>query len=347
MGRTIYDEVGRPMVMKGTRLTEGLIQSMLNHRIELLYVEDDRLRDMDIVDSIPVEMRVDSTVKIKKAFESIAKDPGKIDKVISDSVPEFKQIVSGLFDQLSSDDRALNLLSSVKSFDDHVYTHSFNVMVYSVMMAMNLGYTKKEIDEIGLGALLHDVGKILIPTDILHKKGRLTDDEFGIVKDHAEIGFNLLRKQYDVPLLSAHCAFQHHERMDGTGYPRRLFGDKIHKYARVMGVADVFDAVTSDRVYRKAMMPHEGLELIYAGYGTQFDKDIVDVFRKSIVIYPEGMSVKLTDGRSGVVFRYNKDVPAKPIVRVLYDEGGDQVIPYDVDMAKDLTLFITDCDLLL
>ena len=118
---------------------------------------------------------------------------------------------------------------------------------------------------IGLGSMLHDIGKIAVSKEILLKPGKLTEEEFQVIKTHTTEGFEMLRNSYSVPLLVAHCAFQHHERLDGSGYPRGIKSKDIHDYAKVIAVADVFDAVTSNRVYRSAMLPHEGLEMLYAG----------------------------------------------------------------------------------
>lgn len=147
-----------------------------------------------------------------------------------------------------------------------------------------------------MGSLLHDIGKMMIPPEILHKPGRLTDEEFDIIKNHAKYGFDILRKQGDVPLLSAHCALQHHEKWNGGGYPRGLAGEEIHPYARALAVGDVFDALTTHRVYRRAMLPHEAMEIIYADTNSHFEQSVVETFRRTVAIYPVGVTVKLNSG---------------------------------------------------
>lgn len=345
LGKTVYDEFGRPLVIEGTKLRDGLLKGLLNHNIQKIYVDDHRTRDLVIEECIPIKLRVEATKQIKDTFESIKENTLKIDSVISENIGKFKGIVNNVTGELMSNNKAVSLLSSVKAYEDSIFNHSLNVMIYSLQVAINKGYSERELELLGLGALLHDVGKLMVPVEILNKESKLSDDEFDSIKDHAEIGFNILRKNYDVPLLVSHCAYQHHERIDGRGYPRQLKNNEIHDFAKIMAVADVFDAVTSDRVYRKAMLPHEGMELIYSGYGTQFDTEVVDLFKKSTVIYPLGMGVKLSNGYSGVVVKYDLNFTGRPIVRLLKDKlGNDLDGSKEIDMSKDLNIMILDSD---
>jgi HD-GYP domain-containing protein (c-di-GMP phosphodiesterase class II) len=147
----------------------------------------------------------------------------------------------------------------------------------------------------------------------------------------------------------AHCALQHHERIDGLGYPRGLKGDEIHRYAKIISVIDVFDAVTNPRPYRTAVLPHKGLELLYSGSGTQFESRQVEYFKKCIAIYPQGLTVKLNDGRVGIVSEYNFQAVGRPKIRIIQDEERQKVQPYEIDLAsnENLTLEIVDADALL
>src|SRR5690606_17963818 len=138
---------------------------------------------------------------------------------------------------------------------------------YSLAIGLKLGYSEAQLEGLGIGAILHDIGKVAIPLEILNKKGKLSEEEYTLVKEHTTNGFEILRKIEELPLLAAHCAYQHHERLDGSGYPRGLKGDDIHPYAKLLAVTDVFDALTTERSYRKAMLPHIALEVIFSGTG--------------------------------------------------------------------------------
>lgn len=348
LGKTIYDERGIPLIVEGAKLRKGILDGLLSHHVEYIYIKDDRTEDINIDDIIPIELRLDSVNQIKETFEGIKKDTSKASSIIARDTGKFKDIVKNITNELLGNKKALNLMSTVKAYDDYIFTHSLNVMIYSTQVALNKGLSTAMVEKLGMGALLHDVGKLMIPIEILNKPGKLTNSEYEIVKDHAETGFEVLRKQSEISLISAHCAYQHHERIDGSGYPRGIKESSIHEFAKIMGICDVFDAVTSDRVYRKPMLPHEAMELIYAGSGTQFDIDYVNLFKKSIAIYPEGMGVKLSNGMSGVVVKYDANFTARPLVRLLKDQYGNRLLnPTDIDLSKDLSTMITGSDLLL
>ena len=161
----------------------------------------------------------------------------------------------------------MSILSDVCVHDTYIFTHSLNVALYSLAVGMELKLPRNQLEDIGLGALMHDIGKVSMPKEILLKPGKLTDEEFTIIKIHStEEGFDLLRNTHTVPLLVAHCAFQHHESLDGSGYPRGIKEKDIHHYAKIIAVADVFDAVTSAMgITGSAMLPHEGLGIILCG----------------------------------------------------------------------------------
>ena len=152
---------------------------------------------------------------------------------------------------LNDNSELLSILSDVCVHDSYIFTHSVNVALYSIAVGMELKLPRNQLEDIGLGALMHDIGKVSVPQEILMKPGKLTDEEFSIIKIHAEEGFDLLRNSHTVPLLVAHCAFQHHERLDGSGYPRGISEKDIHRYAKIIAVADVFDAVTSSTGLQK------------------------------------------------------------------------------------------------
>ena len=194
-----------------------------------------------------------------------------------------------------------------------------------------------------MGAILHDVGKMNIPFEILGKPGKLTEEEFEMVKKHPEYGFQLLKNIHTVSLHVAHCAYQHHERIDGSGYPRGLKGDEIHELGKIIAVADVFDAVTSNRVYRNAMLPHEGLEILYAGAGNQFEVSIVEAFRRAVAIYPMGLTVELNDDRKGVISGQNIGIGDRPIVRIIEEMGNPLQESYEINLKNQPHLIITRC----
>lgn len=353
LGKTIYNEHGSVLLAKGTELTASLLSALKKYSIFTIYIEDEESEGIEIVEAIPEELRIETISVVTEGLNTIADlKTANVRGMIKTerAIRSFKKIFRDILNCLSENQSALNLLATTKIHDNYLYSHSVNVTIYSCQLAIQNGLPLKNIEEIGLGAMLHDLGKLYIPLEILNKSGALTNEEFDIVKKHSEAGFDILRKVYEIPIPVSHCAFQHHERIDGTGYPRGLKDNDIHKYAKILAVADVFDAVTSHRVYRPAMLPHMGLELLYAGNGTQFESKQVELFKGCIAIYPQGLTVKLNDGRTGIVSNYNFNAAGRPQVRIIRDEDNQAVkATYEIDLAaKDhLTLQIVEADALL
>jgi len=354
LGRSIYGEKGKILLTKGTELTDSFIKRLKNLNINTVYIEDKASEGIDIVESIPIELLNEATNVITEGIETIAELNGTkptFQAMIETekTVRTFQKIFRDIMTCLTENPSVLNLLATTKIHESHVYTHSLNVTIYSCQLAIKNGMSTREIEEIGLGALLHDLGKIFVAPEILNKPGRLNEEEYQHMKAHSQLGFDILRKVHEIPLVVAHCALQHHERIDGRGYPRGIKGDKIHPYAKILSVADVFDAVTSHRVYRPAMLPHQGMELLFSGSGTQFDTKQLKLFKNCIAIYPQGLTVKLNDGRLGIVTKYHFHSVGRPTIRIIKDEAGQSITPYEVDLSErgNLTSEIVEADALL
>ncbi|QED48128.1 HD-GYP domain-containing protein [Cytobacillus dafuensis] len=354
IGKSIYRDNGRVLLSKGTYLTDSLIEKLKKFNVYTIYIEDDMSEGIEIVDAIPEELRVEAASIITSGLDDIAglnSHKSKLEKMVKSSraVRSMQKIFKDILSCLNENRTALNLLATTKVHENHVYTHSLNVTIYACQLAIENGLPLKNIEEIGLGAMLHDIGKIYIPNEILNKPGKLTDEEYEQIKSHCELGFNHLKKIHEIPLTVSHCALQHHERIDGTGYPRGLKSNEIHKYAKIISVADVFDDVTSHREYRKPVLPHKGIEILYSGNGTQFDSKQIHMFKNSIAIYPPGLTVKLNDGRTGIVSKYNFNAVGRPEIRIIKGEENQEVSPYEIDLAANehLTVEIVEADALL
>jgi len=349
IAKTIYTEQGLVLIAKGTMLTERIINLLKKRNISFLYVEDDRLKDIEVTDSIPVELRVEALNAINEVYEQISMENSKKSRVFDGvSIEKLKLALKDLMKEIKSKNNVINLLADMFSYDSYTFSHSTNVTLYTIAMAIQLDFSEKQLMEIGIGSMLHDIGKRKIPKEILHKKGKLTQEEYEILKLHTEYGFHILRNEPSISLLSAHCALQHHEKIDGSGYPQGLKGDEIHYYSKILAVADVFDALTSDRPYRKALLPHEAMEVLYAETYTHFDPKYVKVFQQSVATYPVGITVTLNTGETGVVVAYHKNFPNRPTVRVITDEKGNSLEnPYDLELLKYPSIVIADCETIL
>lgn len=344
LGKVIYNEKGKILVNKGVTLDGRMLKRLIQLGITYIYIEDKQTEDIIFKDPISNPLKQKALTTIVDTFKQVQSNPiSSRSFVLEKSVKEFKAIIQHIMSELNETPELMSILSDVCVHDTYIFTHSLNVTLYSLAIGIELKLPSSQLEDIGLGAIMHDIGKVAIPKEILLKPERLTNEEFTVIKTHATEGFELLRNTQTVPLLVAHCAFQHHERLDGSGYPRGIKEQDIHDYAKIIAVADVFDAVTSNRVYRPAMLPHEGLEMLYAGVERQFQTKIIKAFHKSVAIYPNGITVELNDGRKGVVVQQNVSLSDRPIVRV-FEENGCKISPYEINLEKELSVVVTGCD---
>lgn len=344
LAKAIYGDRGQILLNEGFELNERILELLENKDITYIYIKDERTDDILIQDPISQELKHKAVLTIESTFRDVQADFSSGGAfVIEKAAQKLKEVVRILHEEISSNKDLISLLSDVFVYDNYIFTHSFNVTMYSLAIGSELGLSPKDLETLGLGAILHDVGKLTVPTEVLFKPGKLAQEEYERIKEHADAGFQILRNIQTISLLVAHCAFQHHERLNGTGYPRGIKGDEILPFAKIIAVADVFDAVTSNRVYRKALLPHNGLEILYAGIGTLYDEKIVHAFKNTIAIYPIGISVELSDGRKGVVSSQNMSVSDRPVIRIL-EENGMRVTPYELDLIKELAVVIVGCN---
>lgn len=344
LGQVICNDRGTILVSAGTKLTEKIIQRLIDLQIQYVYVEDKKTAGIVPKNSISGKLRTEAVQTIEATFSQIqVNDKLKTAIVVEKAAATFTYLIRNIMEELRSDAEVLSLLADVFVYDNYIFSHSLNVTLYSLALGVELKLTEKQLEVLGMGAILHDVGKMNIPFEILGKTGRLTDEEFTEVKKHPDFGFQLLKNIHTVSLHVAHCAYQHHERLDGSGYPRGLKGNEIHDFAKIIAVADVFDAVTSNRVYRQAMLPHEGLEILYAGAGIQFEPHIVEAFRRAVAMYPNGLIVRLNDGRKGVIADQNVGIGDRPIIRIIEEMDRHLKEPYTINLKNEHQLMIIEC----
>ncbi|HLQ98000.1 MAG TPA: HD-GYP domain-containing protein [Candidatus Dormibacteraeota bacterium] len=344
LAQPIYNEKGNILIQRDMHLTSTMIERLNNQGVTYVYIKDEEDSSIELESVIPNELRVHATDVIKNTFEELKGNPiTKKSYLFENKESQLGTVVKDIVKEIKHKDEAVSLLTDILISDDYTFQHSLNVTIYSLAIGSKLKLSEKELADLGIGAMLHDIGKIFIEKDILLKADRLTDEEFTIMQSHTQLGFDFIRKMTDLPAVIAHCAYQHHERLDGSGYPRGLTNHDIHKYAKIIAIADVFDAVTSNRVYREAMLPHVGLEILYAGAVNIFDKDMVAAFKSSIVAYPNGLIVELNDQRKGIVVTQNKHVCDRPIIEIIQDNDGKLTTPYQVDLTKENNLTIIAC----
>ena len=255
-------------------------------------------------------------------------------------VEQVEPVVQEMTQSILRNGSALVSLCRVKDKDNYTFLHSVSVCALLVSFCRTVGMAPEEMLLVGIGGLLHDIGKMKVPNAILNKPGKLTDDEFVQMKTHVVESIGVLSATPGIHRDSILVAHQHHERHDGSGYPLGLKGDEISRIGQMAAVCDVYDAITSDRCYHKAMVPHEALRKILEWSKYHFKPEVAQQFIRAIGIYPVGTLVRLESGKIGIVHDQHKgDSLLQPVVRIIYDSRRQTYVsPTDVDLSKPLGL---------
>jgi HD-GYP domain-containing protein (c-di-GMP phosphodiesterase class II) len=339
LGRSIYTIDGFPLLSQGIELSQVFIDRLKFINIMDIYIDDEISKGIEVNDVISDSTRNQAKVVIREIMEH-SKKKTKFNSA------KAKIVVNYILDDLLSNRNIVVNLSDIKTKDNYTYEHSVNVCVLSLVTGIKLGLNQLKLRDLGIGALLHDIGKVEIPSEIILKPSNLTNEEYEIIKTHTIKGYELLKTDIHMRATSAYVALGHHERIDGNGYPLKRGKENIHDFARIVAVADVFDALTSDRVYRKKLKTFEALEYITCMEDTQFDKEVVKCFLETIALYAAGTFVILDNGEKGIVTEVNKDYPNRPKIRITNKADGSSYGIYkEVDLSKTLNLVIVDaCD---
>jgi putative nucleotidyltransferase with HDIG domain len=244
-----------------------------------------------------------------------------------------RSMVDGLAQAVIQNRTALLALTALKDYDNYTFTHMVNVSILTMGQARALGVEGTLLREFGLAALMHDIGKVRTPPEILNKPDKLTDEEFTIMKRHVVDGAEILRKTVEIPPLAPIVAFEHHLRLDGTGYPAGVSRPTLNLATMLCGIADVYDAMRSQRAYQQAFPSERIVAVLQRNDGTQFDQHLVRRFVQLLGIYPAGNVVRLDTGEIAIVLRVHAPDPYRPKVKVLFAADGTRLeVPRDVNL---------------
>jgi putative nucleotidyltransferase with HDIG domain len=242
-------------------------------------------------------------------------------------------LVESLAQAVAQNRTALLALTALKNYDNYTFTHMVNVSILTMGQARGVGIEGPLLREFGLAGLMHDIGKVRTPTEVLNKPGKLTESEYEILKRHTTDGAQILKTTPEIPTLAPIVAFEHHLRSDGTGYPAGVVRPRLNLATSFCGIADVYDAMRSQRVYQQAFPSDRILAVLQRNDGTQFDQHLVRRFAQLVGIYPVGNLVRLDTGEIAVVTRTHAPDPYRPRVKVLLDAGGTALDrPYEVSL---------------
>jgi len=324
LGKTIFSGNGAVLLSEGVQLTVYMITTLKRIGVTMMYVKDPLFEDVEITDIVSDETRRAVIQQMGGIFDSIRS--GK-----DINTRAFNGSIDSLLDEVMRNKDVLVQLSDIRTKDNEMYVHSLNVSMMAVLIGIQMDLPVAQLRELAVGAILHDIGKV----------EKITDDGSGDVKlHHTWRGFDVLKSKRELSLLIAHVAFQHHERIDGTGSPRQLEGDQIHLYAKITAVANTYDNLLFDVSLGRPMLPHEACEHMMALAGTHLDREIVIHFLRIVSVYPTGASVRLSTKETGVVVGQHRGLPGRPVVRVVKSESGTNLEVKEVDLANRTTIFI-------
>ena len=375
LAKALYSERGSILLGAGTTLNPFYIDKLRERGVISVFLQDGLGDDVEPEDIVSEELRAATVTHLARAFDVI----GSMAKGSAMNAPERPATVSDLVHRLGErpldmpargvsalqalyqdiealmaeilESNTIASLESLKTHNDYTFQHSVDVAVLGILLGRTAGLPRDQLRELALGCLLHDLGKMYIDEAILDKPGKLTAEEFDEIKKHPQMGFELIRRMPVFSILPAHVAFQHHERQDGTGYPRGLIGNNILSrsladrmnpkrmllIAEIAAVADVYSALTSDRPYRPAMPLDKAGQIMTDMSGPHLNMEIIKLLMHTIPMFPVGHWVEVVTGKyrgwRGVVCELSMDALHQPAIRLLLNDRADRVpVPVDLDL---------------
>lgn len=315
------------LLSKGQVLNNTFIKRILNNKIEGAYIESEAFADINVESYINDNLKAETLTHLKDIYYEFKMSSGKIN---TKSIMKLSVLVNNLITELLYKDELTYNVIDFKDFDSYTYQHCLNVAVLSMSTGISLSISEQKLHDLGMAGLLHDIGKMAIPLEILNKPGKLTNEEFEIIKAHPVNAVKLLKNLIPNSVLRA--IESHHEKVDGTGYPYGRKNNEIDILGKILAVCDVYDALTSDRPYRKAAFPNEVIEYIMGCADTHFDYEILNPFFKVIVAYPIGTFVRLSNGKLAVVVKNYSENILRPLIRIVNSDG---TVGEDIDLLYD------------
>ena len=373
IGKPIFTQEGKLLLGRGVTINDFFIKGLEKRGVTSVYIHDDTTEDVVPEDSISELVRGSTIGHLKELFGSLEEIREEMkhesfqavtSAVTSKNFVEifgksnvFQKLAndaSSIVDQIMSGEVTLGL-NSIKTFDNYLFQHSIDVALISIMIARKIGFNNKRLRELGIGCLLHDMGKTLIPNEIVNKPGKLTPEEFKIMQKHSAIGYELMKGVVAIGILPPHVAFQHHEKQDGTGYPRGLTGDNtlklsmesrtIHIYGHIAAVADVYDSLSSDRPYRPAFPPEKVFKILREMGGTHLNIAALNHFFTIAPVYPVDATVRIVSKKYyhyiGVVVGLNEGKLDSPVIRLIRGSRKEKIKPIEIDLSKQNDVVIS------
>lgn len=326
IGKTLYDTEGRVLARSGLTLTKGIIKKIKDINILSIYIIDEYSSE-EIEDTIKPELRQKAILTIKEAFSNLNRITvaDKFSKKESVYFNNIENMANNLIENVLSNKSVLLSLVDIRTMDNYLYSHAVNVAVTSLILGIALKLPKRQLQYLCTGALLHDVGKVFVPKEILMKTDAFTDEEILMLEKHSTLGYKYLSDTYNLSAHTKMIVLQHHERPDGLGYPNKLVNDEINILSKIVSIADTYDTLSAGRPNKKALFPSDVLEFLIANSGTMFDYDMVNTFCKVVIPFSKGTLVDLSNGDIAVIQETLPNFPLRPIVKIIKSSNLDSI----------------------
>lgn len=343
LSKNIYNQFGALILSKGYRLEANTKMKLLDNGVFFVYISDDseiekskngkKVKEYSAAEEKIIKIKQDTLSKLPNIFNELL---DKNLKVLGDLM----DVVDEMVENITDSEIIHTNLYEINTYDDYTYIHCLDTAIMSIFLGKSINVKSEAVRTIGLSAILHDIGKTRISNAIINKKGKLTPEEYDIVKQHPKIGYEALKESGLRNPGILYGVLHHHERYDGKGYPSGLLGENTHYIAKIISICDVYTAIAANRSYRNKFSPNESYEYILGGSGTLFDPLIISKFRETFSIYPIGCEVILSNGLSGSIVRQNKNFPDRPIVKVGKEIEKNILFDYEIDLLHDIRVTI-------
>jgi len=336
LAKDIYSDGGVVLISEGTILKKDYVEKLLELKITDVFVEDEISKEIQIQDITEEKIREQCSGKLEETLERLSFASG-------DERRELSRVATEVMEGVLLQDEVIYTISNVRNHSKSLYEHSLSVAALAILIAVRAGYTQAETKEIAMGALLHDIGFTNVKEKyqglILSEQEEKVQKE---IKRHVVYGYIEMEQQEWVPSVSREIILYHHERLDRSGYPFHMSGDKIKPQVRLVAICDAFDNMVYGNLEKRKKV-HEALDEIMKNTGIKYDAELVNIFLGSVATYPTGSMVSLNTGKNAIVLRQNADNPTRPVVRLVeQNDRGEWIRKEDKDLSEELSLFIVD-----
>jgi HD-GYP domain-containing protein (c-di-GMP phosphodiesterase class II) len=351
LGRDVYSGPDvLPLLRAGVRISDSYRRSLERAGIAAVWIDDVISEGIEPLEVLEEATKRRATAAIHAAFRDISSAPRGSGGLSARAVDEMNEVAELIVRDITRNVHSALALNDLAHADGYTLKHSLAVTTLGLSIGLRVmqkfgwidAKEKRRFDSVedrlpplGVGLLLHDIGKLAVPPEVLQKPGKLNEEEWEAVRAHPMHGVQILQKADGISPLARAVVRSHHERWSGGGYPDGRSGTAIHQFARIAAAADVFDALTSDRCYRKALPAHEGWDYVVSRADRDFDPEVVSIFQSFVAPYPPGTRVVLSDGFCGLVKEVRLGAVTTPVVRVITDSSGRMIPPREIDLARE------------